>query len=114
MSEFVPTTTVSFFVETEPLDDYDDDATVEASPVATNIPISILTSTSTEYIPAEDRYTSVKILSARIRGHILVKKNYILRDDNTGERYMIESLDLPHNPMGDRSWRLVLRRIDRY
>lgn len=112
MSEFVPTTTVSFYVENEPLDDYDD-VTVATTPVTTNVPISILTSTSTEYVPAEDRYTSVKILSARIRGHIVVKKNYILRDDNTGERYMIESLDLPHNPMGDRSWRLVLRRIDR-
>jgi len=110
VSEFYPSTTCSFYEEHPEFDDYDE-VSDPTGPVATGIPISILQNTVTQYLPSENRYTKITSLAGRIRGHVDVRINYIIEDERTGERYMIESLDKPHNPVGDASWRIQLRRI---
>lgn len=114
MSEFYPTTTVSFYETFTPYDDYDlppVSGGPSEEPVLTGIPMQILTSTTTQYQPVENRGTTIKVYDARARGHHPIQLDYMIEDERTGERYSIDSLDKPHNPVGDSSWELTIRKV---
>lgn len=110
MSEFFPTTTATFYTGHTPFDDYDLPQSNEQVAVS-GVPIQILQSSIRQYQPVDNRGTTVKTYAARVRGHYNIQLNYTVMDERTGIRYSIDSLDLNHNPVGDRSWVLSLRKI---
>lgn len=113
MSEFYPTTTVTFYSKFVPFDDYDtppDDHEDEV--VATKIPMQILTSSVRQYQPATDlRGTTTKTYVGRMRGHNSVELSWAILDERTGERYTIDEIDKPQNPLGDDSWVIIMRKV---
>lgn len=111
MSEFVPTTTATFYTTHTPFDDYDIDEGFSESAALSNVPISILTSRVSQFQPVDNRGTTVKVYTARVRGHHEIQLDYVVEDDNTLERYSIIDMDKPMNPMGDPSWRLTLKKV---
>lgn len=115
MSEFYPTTTATFRQVFVPQDDYDE---LEDHPgfedgevIATGVPIQILNDGVTQHVASEGKETTVKTYTARLRGHIHVELDYSIEDERTGEIYMIDSMDKPHNPVGDSSWVLDVRKV---
>lgn len=114
MSEFYPTTYATFFTTFTPFDDYDHDPDFVEQPVPglVRIPIQILTSSKTQYQPVDNRGTTIKTYSARLRGHYPLRLDYLLEDLRTGNRYSIDELDLKQNPVGDASWVLTIRAVD--
>lgn len=111
MSEFVPTTTATFYTTHTPFDDYDIDEDFSETAVLTNVPISILTMRVSQYQPVDNRGTTIKVYNARVRGYHAIQLDYVVEDDTTLERYSIIDMDKPQNPMGDPSWRLTLKKV---
>lgn len=112
MSEFYPTTTVTFYTTYTPFDDYDEGyEDFDEEVVMSGIPMQILTATKSQYQPVDNRGTTVKTYAARLRGHHPVKLNYLIEDERTGIRYSIDDIDLKHNPIGDPSWVLTIRKV---
>lgn len=113
MSEFYPTTKVTFYTTFTPYDDYDieEDFVPEVVPGMQNIPMQILTSSESQYQPVDNRGTTIKVYNGRLRGHYPLRLNYMIEDDRTGERYSIDEIDQKHNPVGDSSWILQLRKV---
>ena len=111
MSEFIPTTTATFYTTHTPFDDYDIDEDFTESAALTGIPIQILTSRVSQFQPVDNRGTTVKTYSARVRGHHAIQLDYVIEDEVTLDRYSIIDMDKPHNPMGDSSWRLTLKKV---
>lgn len=114
MSEFYPTTTATFRTVHVPFDDYDDEVPPGSEEVvATGIPIQILNDSVNQSVASEGRETTSKTYTARLRGHIHVELDYSIEDERTGELFMIDSMDMPHNPVGDPSWILQIRKVPR-
>lgn len=113
MSEFYPTTTVTFYTTFTPFDDYDIEENFQEEPVPglIGVPMQILTSDTSQYQPADNRGTTSKRYNARCRGHYPVRLNYLVEDDRTGERYSINEIDQKHNPVGDSSWVIELLKV---
>lgn len=111
MSEFYPTTTCTMYTTFVPFDDYDEDPGDVEETVATGVPIQILTQRVDQSLPVGMRTTTAKTYAGRIRGHVHVELTYRIKDERTGERYMIDELDMAQNPLGDDSWFLVLRKV---
>jgi hypothetical protein len=113
VSEFYPTTLVSFYTKFVPFDDYDEpDDDHQDEIVASGIPMQILTASIKQYQPATDlRDTTAKTYVGRMRGHNSVELSWAIIDERTGERYTIDDIDKPHNPLGDDSWVLTLRKV---
>lgn len=112
MSEFYPTTTCTFYTTFVPRNSYDKpDSDNNETIAATGVPIQILTQRITQFVPAEFRTTTVKTYAARVRGHHHIEFTYRIKDERTGERYMIDEMDMAQNPTGDDSWYLVLRKV---
>lgn len=109
--EVFPTTYASFYTTFTPFDDYDTPEDFSEELVMSRIPIQILTSNVTQFQPAENRGTTVKTYRARLRGHYPVKLNYLIEDERTGVRYSIDNMDVSHNPVGDVSWVLDIRKV---
>lgn len=114
MSEFYPTATVSFYETFTPQDDYDLPPVSGGpgeEPVLTGIPMQILTSNKSQYQPVDNRGTTIKVYAARVRGHHPIQLDYMIEDERTGERYSIDDMDKKHNPVGDSSWILTIRKV---
>ena len=111
MSEFLPTTTATFYTTYTPEDDYDIPEDFQEQPVLTKIPVQILTARKTQFQPVDNRGTTIKVYVCRVRGHYPIRLDYLIEDDRTGERYSILDMDQPHNPVLDRSWILTLKKI---
>lgn len=112
MSEFYPTTYASFYTTHTPFDDYDTGEGFVPQLVMSRIPIQILESSDNQYQPVDDRLTTVEMFTARVRGHRDLKLDYRVLDERSGEWYSIDEISKKHNPVGDQSWVLSLRRID--
>lgn len=111
MSEFIPTTTATFYTSHTPFDDYDIDEDFQEVAVLSGIPIQILTQRVSQFQPTDNRGTTIKVYNGRVRGHHPIKLDYIIEDDRTGERYSILEMDQAHNPMLDSSWKLTLKKV---
>lgn len=111
MSEFYPTTYVSFYTTHVPFDDYDDDPDFTEELVQSRIPMAIMQSSTAQYQPTDMRGTTVKTYAARIRGHYNVRLDYLIEDERTGERYSIDDMDRAHDPVGDSSWVMTIRKV---
>lgn len=112
MSEFYPTTTATFYTSWVPFDDYDEPEDNDNETIAaTGIPIQILTQRVNQFQPVGMRETTVKTYIGRVRGHNNVELSYRILDERTGERYSIDEIDKDHNPLGDDSWVIILRKV---
>lgn len=112
MSEFYPTTTCTLYTTFIPMDDYDEPGPGDNEVVAASgVPIQILTQRVEQFQLIEMRQTTSKTYAGRIRGHVHVELNYRILDERTGERYMIDDLDMSQNPLGDDSWYMTLRKV---
>lgn len=111
MSEFIPTTTATFYTTHTPFDDYDIDEDFQEVAVLTGIPIQILTQRVSQHQPVDNRGTTIKVYNGRVRGHHPIQLDYLIEDERTGERYSILDMDQPYNPMLDSSWKLTLKKV---
>ena len=112
-SGFRPTTYCSI-LDTAPSDLRDefvdplDNVTVSAS----GVPISIIHQTSRQFLPVENRLTSVHNITARLRPSVPIKETSRIKDERTGEIYMVEGIVHPQDPFGASAIRLELRRVN--
>jgi hypothetical protein len=109
---FRPTTTVSI-LQTDPddlVDEFGDPMDNEAV-AASGIPMSIIIQSSRQFLPSENRMTIVHQITARVRANVPVNETSRIKDERTGEIYMIEQLVHPQDPFGSAAIRLVLRRV---
>lgn len=108
---FTPTTTCSILrTDGAPEDEFGDpvdNETVSSSGVY----ISIIETTTRQYLPAEKRLTVIRSNTARLRADVDVKETDRIKDELSGEIYTIENLVKPSDPNGSVATRLELKRI---
>lgn len=111
-SAFRPTTYCTI-LQTSPEDLVDEfgDPMDNETAAATGVPISILIQSSRQFLPSENRMTVVETITARLRPNVPVNETSRIKDERTGQIYMIEELVAPQDPFGAASVRMILRRV---
>lgn len=110
MSAVLPNTTVSI-LRGETVDEYGDPIDSNVS-VNAEVPISIIENSRRVFLAAEGRLTVVKEFIGRIRPGFDVREGDRLRDDNSGQIYLVEGISNPMLGTGMSDQRISLRRID--
>lgn len=110
MTAVIPNTTVSI-LRGEEIDEYGDPKDSDVS-VAAGVPISITENNQRVYIAAEGRLTIVRQMVGRVRPGFDVREQDRLRDDTTGDIYLVEGISQPMSGVRTLDQRIFLRRID--
>lgn len=110
MSAVLPNTTVSI-LRGETIDEFGDPIDSDDS-VNAGVPISIIEYSRRIFLPAEGRETIVRQMMGRVRPGFDIREGDRLRDDRTGEVYLIEGISNPKLGTGISDFRIFLRRID--
>lgn len=93
----------------ETTDSYGDPADAD-TPVATNVPMSVIEQSKRTWIAAESRFGTVRMHAGRARPDVDVREGDRLRAGVS--IYLVEGVSQPANPVGAVDKRLDLRRID--
>lgn len=110
MTAVIPNTTVSI-LRGEETDEYGDPKDSDVS-VAAGVPMSITENNQRVYVAAEGRLTIIRNLVGRVRPGFDVREKDRLRDDNTGDIYLVEGVSQPLSGIRTLDQRIFLRRID--
>lgn len=110
MSAVIPSTTVSI-LRGEVIDEFGDPKDSDVS-VAAGVPISITENNQRVYIAAEGRLTIIRQQIGRVRPGFDIREKDRLRDDRTGDIYLVEGISQPLSGVRTLDQRIFLRRID--
>lgn len=94
--------------ETDEFGDPVDNETVAAS----GIPISIIHKEVSQFLPVEHRKTVYNDYVARLRADIEVKSTDRIKDERTGNIFMVEGVFYTNSPLWASATRLELRKLD--
>lgn len=114
-ANFRPTTYVTI-LRTSPsnLTDEFGDPLDNESVASTGNPFSITQQSQRQWLPAENRTTIINNIAARCRGNVDVKNTDRLRDERTGQLYMIESIVHPQDPIGAAAISFTLKQVQQH
>lgn len=111
-ANFRPTTLVTVLrtspsTLTDEFGDPEDNETV----ASTGNPFSIIMQSKRQFLPSENRTTTVETILGRCRANVDVKNTDRLKDERTGFLYMIESIVHPQDPIGAAAKSFILKRV---
>lgn len=109
---FRPTTTVTV-LRTSPTDLTDEfgDPLDNETVASTGNQFSIIMQSKRQFLPSENRTTTVETILGRAKADVDVKNTDRLRDERTGFIYMIESVVHPQDPIGAAAQSFLLKRV---
>lgn len=105
----IATTTVTVLSGTE--SDEFGDAKDNLTPSATGVPASILEQQRIVFDPSSGRLTPVRLITGRVPALTVITDNDRIKDEGTGQIYIVDSVDQPQSPVTTLDIRLELRRI---
>lgn len=111
-ANFRPTTYVAV-LRTSPSDLTDEfgDPLDNETVASSGNPFSIIMQSKRQFLPSENRTTTVETILGRCRANVDVKNTDRLKDQRTGFIYMIESVVHPQDPIGAAAQSFILRRV---
>lgn len=110
MTVFVPTCLVTV-LRGETVDTYGDPVDAD-TPIAENVPASIIENAQDIGQPADSRTSRVRVFTGRVRPDVDVREGDRLRDEADLSIYLVEAVSHPASPFGAADRRLDLRRVD--
>lgn len=105
------TTTVSIYRGTTQ-DEYSDDVDDNSAPIVSGELAAIIESSRRVFLPAEDRMTVVMNATGRVKSGTDVTEGDRLKDERSGQFYLVEAISHPQVTRGLADVRLTLRAVN--